>query len=247
MGALKAIFYILHLCSHFLSVTACDVKYTNQPRYGYGCVASLNTEIMLQTDRPQCVWKCLKLKMCQYINHNDATGQCDLGLDKCASLVPVVGVTFSAFGPPRATCVHWGSKTEYGRLAVEVRFLDIVMSLTRITIDHTLLVGKFYPHTGVFWANNQGEEVGPVLDDIEFLTMDPSCTLTWMPNTAGRLLPAGAVIGGHLADGSTTYVSKVTRDDGWEAFGYYNTDEQLMYYNLDVPYTRTSMDILVLL
>ena len=121
MGALMAIFYILHLCWHFLSVTTCDVKYTYQPRYGYRCVTSSDTEInLLQTDRPQCVWKCLKLKTCQYINHNVDTGQCDLGLDKCASLVPAVGVTCSAFGPPRDTCVLWSSRQEHGHVPVEI-------------------------------------------------------------------------------------------------------------------------------
>ena len=250
MDTLNAIFHILLLCSHALSITACDVKHTSEPRYGNHVVASPNTEETLcQTDRPQCVWKCLILKTCRYINHNYDAGQCDLGLDMCESLGPALGITVSAFGPPRDTCVHWGSRQEHGRVPVEVRFLGKIIYLARMITDDTLLVGKFNPGDGWFWANNEGVRVGPVLEtdqDIEFLTMHPACTLPWMPHMAGGLLPTGTVSGGLLPDGSTTYDSKVTHHD-LLAFGYYNTETELVYYELDGVHTKTSMEILVML
>ena len=217
MGTLNALFHILLVCSHSLSIPACDVNYTNQPRYGYRCVTSSNTEVTLwQTNRPQCVWKCLKLKTCHYINHNYDTGQCDLGLNKCESLVPVTGISVSVFGPPRDKCVLWATGQESGRVSVELQFRGKVIHLARMTTNNILLIGKFIPATGTFWANNEGERVGPVREsdqDIELLLMDPACTLSWMPYMAGGLLPVGAISGGLLHDGSTTYVSKVTHDD----------------------------------
>ena len=250
MGSFNAICHILLLCSHSLPITACDVKHTNQPTYGDRCDASSNTEVTLwQTDRPQCVWKCLKLKTCRYINHNSDTGQCDLGLDKCETLVPAVGVAVSAFGPPRDTCVHWGSRHQHGRVPVEVRFLGKIIYLARMITENTLLVGKFNHGDGWFWANNDGVRVGPVLEkdqNIEFLTMDPACTLPWMAYMAGGLLPVGIVSGGLLPDGSTTYVSKVTHHD-LLTFGYYNAETERVYYELGGVHTKASMEILVLL
>ena len=251
MGPFNVTFHILLLCSRFLSVDVCDVKYTKQPTDGHRCVTSPNTEVTLwQTERPQCIWKCLKLKTCRYINHNHDTIQCDLGLDNCESLVPAVGVATSVSGPPRDTCVHWGLRHELGRVPVEERFLQNVIYLVRIRRENTLLVGKFNPFVGGFWANNEGVRFWPVLEtdpDIKFLTMDPACTLLWMPYTAGEKLPIGAVSGGLLSDGSTTYVSNVNRDDGRLSFGHYNTDAALVYYGWTGVLTKTSMDILVLL
>ena len=111
-----------------------------------------------------------------------------------------------------------------------------------------MLVGKFLPENGEFFANNEGEDVGPIREsdqDIEFLTMDPACTLTWMPYAGGGL-PAGAISGGRLPDGSITYVCRVTHD-GSLTSGYYNTEAELAFYQWYGPRTKTSMEIVVLL
>ena len=229
----------------------CDIKYTKQPTTGHHCVASSNAELTLwQTDHPHCVWSCLKLKTCCYINHNYNTGQCDLGLDKCESLVPAVGVVVSVFGPPRDSCVLWSSKQEHRYVPIEVQDPGgKVRHLARIKTCDSLLVGKFLPETGVIFANNEGEVVGPILEldqDIEFLTMDPACTLTWMPYTAGGLLPVGVISEGPLSDGSITYVSRVTHKDSL-TFGYYNTEAELAFYDWHGPRTKTSIEVVVLL
>ena len=152
MGIFNVIFHILLLCSHFLSANVCDVEYTKQPTNGHRCVASSNTEVTLrQTDRPQCMLKCLQLKTCRYINHNYDTGQCDLGLDKCESLVPAIGVEVNVLGPHRDACEHWAPRQRLGHVLVEVRIPGDVMYLARIKIDKTLLVGKFI--NGWFWGN----------------------------------------------------------------------------------------------
>ena len=107
MDPFSGMFHVLLLCSYFLFVNVCYVTYTKQPTAGHRCVASLNTELTLwQTDRSQCVRRCLKLKTCRYINYNYETRQCDVGLDKCESLVPAVGVAVSVFGPPETpSCI----------------------------------------------------------------------------------------------------------------------------------------------
>ena len=238
---------ILIFCSQYLCVIPCLQKYTQNPMYGYHCVTPTDSVVTVwQTDRPQCVWKCLILATCHYISHHYATRECYLGLSKCEALTPVDGGVVNVFGPPRDTCVHWGSSQEPGRVPVGAQGH---IRLARIKIGDTLLIGFFNVNNEKFWANNDGARVGPVYEtdqDIEFLTIDPVCTLPWMPYRAGGLLPAEVISGGHLSDGSPTYVVKVIHS-GTELFGYYDTGSELAYYEIGGARTTTSMEMLVLL
>ena len=121
--------------------------------------------------------------------------------------------------------------------------------MARTIIENTLLLGKFHIITKYFWANNAGVSVGPIYpanQEIELLTKDEACAVPWMAYTVGQTLPDGAVIGGHLADGSLTYVAKITHDSE-EAFGYYSPMNTLAYYEKTGIHTTMSMDILVLI
>ena len=114
--------------------------YAGQPTYGYRCISSDNSVIsLLQTDRPQCVWNCLRLETCRYINHNYGTGQCDIGLAKCNSMAPMVGDTINAFGPHREPCLLWGSSQEPGHVPVEGQDWSVLYLARRIK-DDTLVV-----------------------------------------------------------------------------------------------------------
>ena len=242
------VFYIFLFSLQFTHTQACNYDvYAGQPIHEYRCISSDNSVIsLLQTDRPQCVWNCLRLETCRYINHNYGTGQCDIGLAKCDSLAPMVDGTISAFGPHRKACLHWGSSKEAGKVPVEVQDWT-VLYLARMMKDDTLVVGKYDTVTKTFFANNEGIRVVDGTDEgIEFLTMDPTCSLLWMPYTAGNSLPAGLVSGGRLPDECTTYVCKVIQD-GRLMFGYYNTESELAYYELAGVRMTTSMELLVLL
>ena len=95
----------------------------------------------------------------------------------------------------------------------------------------------------------EGIKVGPINGiehDIEFLFKDADCPLLWMPYTVGDPLPFGSVFGGHLADGSATYVVKEVIPNS-VAFGYYSSKSALAYYASGGVHTTTSMDISVLI
>ena len=247
MDNVQVMLFLLLLCSQSRVITSCDLRYTKQPIYGYRAIASSNTdEIVLQIDQPQCVWKCLSMNSCRYISHNSGTGQCVLGLGKCESLAAVVGGTIYAFGPLRDSCLQWSSTHDPDRIQFEI---PGVRRLARILTGETMLVGKFDISTEIFWANNEGVQVGPIYQtdqDIEFLTADPACTLPWMPYTAGELLPAEAISGGYLPDRSVTYVSRVSYS-GSPIFGYYNAGSEFAYYEMYGVRTATSMELLILL
>ena len=230
-------------------ILTCKPKYTTQPIFNFRCLAEPDADISIrQTDRAQCVWQCLKLNICHYINYNLTNGQCELGLGQCVSLLPSWGVMVNTYGPLRYNCLQWGSMNVPGRIPVKVPDWG-GLCVARIVSGDSLLVGKVTLFNGAFWTNNDGVPVGPISEtdqDIEILTMDATCNAPWMSYTAGESLPVGAVAGGHLADGSPTYVAKVTHD-GRQALGYYNPVSATAYYTAGGYYTATSMDIFVLL
>ena len=246
MNTFQVIFHALLLYSQYLIVGACTYKFTKKPLYGYRCTDNSNTEVtVLQADRPQCVWKCLRLEACRHINHNHGTMQCFLGLGNCEALTPAFGCAVNIFGHPRDSCLHWGSRQDPGRVPIEIPGQSY---LARIKEGNTLLIGKFDIGPTRFWGNNEGVVVGPEYDtnQIEFLTVDPACTLLWIPYTVGDSLPSVVITGGHLSDGSITYASKIIIGD-YQGFGYYNSRTELAYHEWGGAQTTTSMELMVLL
>ena len=244
MITFRLIFISTAMHSHSIFVSACDPRHTNRPLQGLRCVSTSATDTR-KTAHPQCVWRCLRVETCHYINHNSDTGECELGHGQCESLQLAAGVLASVFGPPRQGCIRWGSNQEPGWVTVRVASADVA----RIFSGDVVLIGNFYFQIREFWANNQGLNIGPVYEvdqDVELLMKDATCPLPWMPYTAGEPLPIGAFAGGHLADGSATYVAKVVHND-YVVFGYYHPTSALAFYETGGIYTTTSMEILLLI
>ena len=221
---------------HSNLIAACELKHSNNTLYGLQCVTSVPTEIW-QTAQPQCVWRCLRAEACRYINHNSATGQCELGFSQCESLQPAAGVIVNVFGPPRHDCLRWGSDQKAGWVPIQERNGHIYVG--RTTSNDLLIIGSFFVGGGELCTNREGERMCFVAENqnIEILTKDTACPLPWMPYTAGEPLPSGAVAGGHLADGSALYVMKIAD----------NPKESLAYYEHSGARTTTSMEMLILL
>ena len=84
MMAFQLTFVLIQVYLHSILVIACDISDTNIPQHGFQCVSTATSDVR-QAAHPQCVWQCLRMKTCRYINHNSATGQCELGLGQCES------------------------------------------------------------------------------------------------------------------------------------------------------------------
>ena len=239
MSILRVIFHAFFLYNQSLGCIGCDTKFIKEPLNGHFCTSTSNNAITLwQTDRPRCILSCTGSKTCRYINHNAHIGQCVLGLEQCEILVPMFGGTLTVFGPPRDTCLHWGSKNEPGRVPVNEKIHQHIRT-GRVLTNGALVVGKVDP-SGIFYANDHGTEISE-RNNIEFLTKDPTCTVLWMPYTTDETLPIGAVSGGRLSDGSITYVCKLSH-----LICYYDEGTQQAYYANSGAHTTTTMEILVL-
>ena len=238
--------FLVFLCP--ILVDACETRITNTPLDGLRCVTNGNTVVWL-TAHPQCVWRCLRMKTCRYINYKTDSEKCELGLDECESLQPAAGVMVNVYGPTRHDCLQWVSAHGVGLVPVQIR--GGYMYVARLGGDDAVPVGWFRTTLRDFYANMEGEFIGPVHDtddNLEILTKNAACQVPWMSYTDGEPLPFGAVPGGRLPDGSATYVAKVTHhSNGEQLVGYYNSKSGLAFYEYYGTQTSTSMDILVLL
>ena len=244
MTTIQVFFIVLSICMNLLFT--CDVRYANTPVYGLRCISSVKVD-RWQAARPQCVWRCLRKKSCFYVNHNSATGQCELGLGQCESLQAAAGFVVNVFGPPRHGCLRWSSGQELGWEPIQERGGG--MYVGRIVSNGVALLGHYITADEAFWSVREGSTVGPVLAQdqvIQFLAINETCTVLWMPFTVAEPLPFGAAIGDRLTDRSVTYVAKVIQN-GWVVFGYFDPESDLEYHEFWGPKTATSMDLLVLL
>ena len=238
--------FLIYMYFKLAMLMAYESRYTTRPIHGLRCQATARIDVW-ETARPQCVWRCLRMKTCRYINHKSDIGRCELGLGQCESLQQAAGYVVNAFGPPRHGCILWGSRQNSGWVPIQEKNGEIYVA--RIVYGDAVVIGKWNTGSELFRANMEGIKVGPINgieSDIEFLFKDADCPLAWMPYTAGEPLPFGSVTGGHLADGSVTYVVKITIPDD-VAFGYYDSNSALAYYKSHGLYVATSMDILVLI
>ena len=235
---------IILLKLHSECIFACRNVYTGQANAGYRCVTNFRDELH-QAKYPQCVWRCLLMNGCHYINHNSATDECELGLSHCESLIPDVGFMVRSLGPHRHDCLKWGSIEEPDRVTVGGRGTCIA----RIRYNGSFLVGKFKKSRAQFRTSMEGhhDAIDGRVEELEFLTKNEACTLPWMSYTAGDTHPGGAVAGGHLADRSPIYVAKTT-DVINTAIGYYDAKTRYGYFWMArKAHMFTSMKILVLI
>ena len=229
---------------------SCETKHINNAVSEYRCVPGSNNDADIwKLHLPQCVWKCLSMSTCRYVNHNQTAVQCVLGLGVCHNLEPAPGILIKGFGPARGICLSWGSPDEPGRVPIQENDGILIIYVSRLRTSNALIPGKYVLRDNDFWCNNEGDRTGPIygLEEIEILTTDPACNLPWMPYTSGAQLPSGAVIGGHHADGTNLYVAWVDDGTRQSAFGYYNPSSETAYYEIGGAWTTRTMQLLILL
>ena len=228
---------------------SCQTKYTNNLISEYRCAPDGNGDAGIwKTNLFRCVWKCLSMSTCHYINHNQTADLCILGLGVCEILEPAPRFIIQAFGPSRDVCLSWGSPDEPGRVPVQMHDGHETVYVARVLRSNALIPGKYVTTGKAFWCSIEGEKTGPInLDDVSVLTADPACTLPLMPYTSGAPIPPGAVVGGHLADGTTLYVVYVDDGTNRPAYGYYNPSSEIAHYEMHGSRTITTMRLLILL
>ena len=91
----------------------------------------------------------------------------------------------------------------------------------RAMVDGDLLVLNWSPTESVARGVNRNGEAVEVRS-WQQMVVEPSCNLKWVRYRAGDPIPEGAVVGGHLADGTPVYIVATLSLTDKRPIGYYN-------------------------
>ena len=256
---------VLHLLA--LTVNAsevtkpgCQQRYMQAPHQGQRCIT--DTEIYINYTGIQrhhhCTWLCMRDQNCQVINFNSIGAYCLLSNGPCVSLekeADFVTTSLAAKGP----CSKWVENYEndtYKTITFPkgTNTSDLLI-VVRGRVGNNKVPGKGSLNSGYKLISWEGQEMTTHFTyfPVEFLTISPECTISWVlhDSTSRNPLPAGAVIGGNLNDVPLYVARKSTvHMAGFPTMyscGYYNNIDgrgHMPYGGLDLLYT--DVEILVI-
>ena len=149
--------FLYSLQQYGLLIDGCQTKYIANATSGYRCSPYYGGDVgTWQMNVHTCIWKCLSKSACRYINHNQGTRQCFIGLGVSLSLEPAPGFLFKAFEPTNYSCLYWGSHNEPGRLPVQMHDGGEMLHVSRVAHNGNLIPGKCITIGQGFWCSIEG-------------------------------------------------------------------------------------------
>lgn len=224
---------------------SCQTSYSREPLDGIKCVSENQIyQNLTNTQWHICVIYCMQ-RSCAFINYNRPKRYCLVSDDSCAITEPAEDFTMAVFGP-QWECLKWVNHTGADVPQDAVQFYDhlhdFILWPARVRDNRNILPGKTTVHTDWSWACLEGQWYDRSQDK-EVLTVAPNCMVTWQSFTAGDPLPAGAVVGGQLADGEPLYIIASTSIG---SVGSYNPQTEDACVEFDGAHSVANMAILVL-
>ena len=232
-------------------VLSCRSSHLNGTLGGYHCP---NDDDLISniagTERWQYSLLCMRHPDCVRMEHIEAENQCRLAKGLCYEAEDRRNVKMRALGPPRLGCVEWrpsGTTWQPNLIKVnEVGAAGNDYALDRFLIDGYLLPVFSGYHT--FFKSTthsllRSSTIG------EYIFVNPGCPILWVPwnGTSGVDLPKGALVGGHLAEGSDVYIAKAWVANTFSRLGYYNPVTGRGYFWSVVIYETSQVSLLALL
>ena len=227
-------------------VSAIGTKYTHRAMNGYYCASAYMTNYTA-IEHQRCVAHCITNPHCWVIAYSSRVKYCLLGTQPCTKAVPDNDFWMMTFREhENIHCIQWvwSDGSSYPNRTVE-QLNPFQQALARIPIEGEIYIGLSQPGEGKIRISRNGVVVR--YTDYYLLVVSESCSVAWVPYTAGNQLPRGAVEGGYLNSLGTTYCMRV-----WDAarnpaytYGYYAPSIGLGYYVWYGAKTTTQMDILV--
>ena len=234
----------LMLISAIRNVTlACLTMYTNLRLNGYHCPGgSLGNTSGI--DQQQCTHRCLIRQACRVMNYNSNDHVCVLGEHACHVAESHPDYMLMVLRPQRdVECAVWKPKRSPLPTGTVDTHLGLHEVLCRKQIGTDVLIGHATPDGQAYIVVN-GNEEGHW--NTHMLTVSPSCTLAWVPYTAGYTLPEKALVCGHLTSSGPAYCARVWRADrGRMFYGYYPDGHNVAYYAYNGVQESPKMDILI--
>ena len=243
--------WMSRVCLVLGEVLPCRSSHLNGTLCGYHCPNDEDLILDIPgTEQWQCYLLCTRHADCVLMEHIEDEKQCRLAKGMCHEAEERGNVKMRALGPPRLGCVEWRpSGTTWQPNLIKVNEVGAVRNdyaLGRFLFDGYLLPAFSGYHTAFIstvHSSLRSSTIG------EYLFVNPSCPILWVTwnGTSGAFLPKGALVGGHLADGSDLYIAKAWVGNTVFRLGYYNPVTGRGYFWFIVAYETSQVSLLVLL
>ena len=232
-------------------VQPCRSSHLNGTLSGFHCPCRNNiiAEISM-TERWQCFLLCMRHLDCILMEHNEDGKVCKLSKGLCYEAEGRGDVVLTALGPPRLGCVEWRRKSD--TLPQNLVWVSEVGSMGKDKVLGRLLIGDLLLpgfSTGAISVTSTYNSKRYSNSVTEFLWVSPGCPILWVPLSGipGADLPTGALVGGHLDDGTHLYVAKAWVANAVFRLGYYNPVTGLGYFWYYRTRTTSQVSLLMLL
>ena len=207
-------------------VVASKAIYTNIPLNGYFCDGDFYENIT-DVSHPRCLHRCLSNSKCVTLSYNPVGHYCLLESERCPSATLHSEFMLMVFreSERQHDCISWVPKSEE---ATTHRLLKATVGypyrLGRLNEGNNQTIGFAFDwiastRPGILYVADLQVKRGKLVEEYDVLVASPSCTLAWVPYTAGDSLPDGAQQTGVL-NGVAVY-SIMKQRTGSQYFGFY--------------------------
>ena len=158
----------------------------------------------------QCRYLCLQSLTCRAYNYNVTEGTCTRFAVPCPQAISDPNMEFVVLRvTPVHKCYEWVPYSIGDPLDERMIATDIpAYIVSRLLVGGNDAVCYMSTNNGKCYASLGGTEYSSDLYLCQRLRVMESCTIFWVPFTAGGSIPSKAVIGGVMANGDVPYVVK---------------------------------------
>ena len=236
-----------HVHASRTSKPICQQRHTQPPRVSHRCVTDTEMYANKTVKQRHCMLLCMRDPSCQVINFNVMRNYCLLGHRSCLFLERdenYVTIPMKITMP----CLKWIPTAGNDIYKVISSQPSAITNVIRVTKEENEIPGKWGVGWDIVHYAYKGEEKIDWKEAAEFLTLSPVCTISWVPydSASGQQLPVGAVIGGHLNNG-TLYIARTgSGQSPSHSTGYYDKSNGFGHFpNGDVDHVFNEFEILV--
>ena len=208
---------------------ACTTMHTHEPLHGYYCPNGQLANIP-GIGQQQCTGHCLINQACRVMSYNKKERNCILGEVPCAVAANHSDYVLTVF---RQNLTIDPTIRKPKSDPLPARTVDTHVTLHEavciMEIGEDIFIGHGEPHWLCFIAKDGAP--ASYINGSLFLTVDPCCTLAWVPYVPGSTLLRNAVRCGYFTTEGHTYCARIWRPDKARMlFGYYLSSTELAYY-----------------
>ena len=240
----------LTFCSIIVQTLWCCVvgyttMYTNRPLNGFYCPGAYHPNIT-DIDQQQCSRHCVIHQACRVMSYNPIDRVCTLGEIPCNVAVSHPNYMLMVFRVELSVdCIIWEPKSFPfpDRTVYYISTYPQAVCGKQVGSDFLIGHGRG-DHNSYFGVRNADQHYHM---ESFVLTVNPLCTLAWVPYIAGSTLPANALVCGHLTAAGPTYCARIRMLHNGNIiilFGYYSEWYKVAYYAFYRTKESAEMDIL---